>query len=1007
MEQEVARTVTPRKRRPIKPPEGQYISERADGLHGAISPTDESGPPRPAPEDTHRLPCGDLTELNTSRAILDSVGKRMLKRIAGSAIDVLGTSVAVYEKNGDCALGIYSSDWCRFLNDASRRLCNTRDTKKALDSGKWHCHESCWHDAAKVAIDTGRCVDIACRGGIRLYAVPIRAGEEIVGAFSIGYGDPPSDGRKLASLARRYRVKAEELRRKAGTCRPRPLATIEAAKKMLLTSADLIGKIVQIKRAQEALKDSQHRYKELFEGIRDGVILCGREGDILDCNKHILRQLGYTRRAFLCLRIRDIVELDSYETIKQTENRLLAGKTVVLESALRCKDGRCIPAEIIAQKIQYHDQPAVLATARDITKRKQAEEALRKSEQQARALMNATTDTALLVDPAGRIIAINEAGARRFGKTADQIVGVCVFDLMPPDVAERRKAAMKEVLRTGRAVRSRDERGGMVFDNAALPICDSEGKVRQFAVFASDVTQQVRAEEAIRREIDKWAGVLNAMGDSVSIVDRDHNIVYLNRAMMKDFGPVAGRKCYAYFLDRTEPCPACRRFPVSEGRTLCGETRFPKTGKLYEFLDTPLENPEGNIWSLEILRDVTDRKQAEEELRKAKADLEARVRQRTYDLTRTVEELEGEVRDRIRAEQALKKSEEKYRALAENTLDIIYSIDRNGNLNYVSPQVERYGFDAQQLISQSILKLVYEDDKRRVASALQRTIFSKQAHVTEFRGKSNDGRLHWFEDRGTVQVDESGHTLDIIGVLRDITEKMAAEEAIREGEKLAATGRMAARIAHEINNPLAGIKNSFLLIKDGIPADHPYNSYVSRIENEIERISRIVRQMFNVYRPGTEGPSEFVVEDVLADLVALLEPECRLRGVTIITQMPRIPTKVLLKKDSVVQILFNIIQNAIEASSRMSSVKVTVKPSGDSLVICVGDQGKGISKSLRSIIFEPFFTTKASPPRLAAASTNGLDRSQPEQAYANGPAGRLPVCASGPQAGLRFRSIVA
>ena len=104
---------------------------------------------------------------------------------------------------------------------------------------------------------------------------------------------------------------------------------------------------------------------------------------------------------------------------------------------------------------------------------------------------------------------------------------------------------------------------------------------------------------------------------------------------------------------------------------------------------------------------------------------------------------------------------------------------------------------------------------------------------------------------------------------------------LRENEKLAATGRIAARIAHEINNPLAGIRNSFLLIKDGISPDHPYFSYVNRIENEIDRIARIVRQMFDLHRPDYVMPQEVDLHQTIGDVVALLDSIARARGVTL------------------------------------------------------------------------------------------------------------------------------
>ncbi|MGH7595183.1 MAG: two-component regulator propeller domain-containing protein [bacterium] len=180
-----------------------------------------------------------------------------------------------------------------------------------------------------------------------------------------------------------------------------------------------------------------------------------------------------------------------------------------------------------------------------------------------------------------------------------------------------------------------------------------------------------------------------------------------------------------------------------------------------------------------------------------------------------------------------------------------------------------------------------------------------------------------------------------------------------ESEKLATTGRMAARIAHEINNPLAGIKNSFLLLKDAIPGTHPHYEYVGRIEREIDRIARIIRQMFDLYRQEQDEVRRFRADDAIHDVIALLEPSFREHSVKCEVDVEKAAVVVALPEGLLRQVLYNIIQNAIEASPAGGGVKVAATVTGNVMNISIADQGSGISEEARSRIFEPFFTTKS------------------------------------------------
>ncbi len=209
---------------------------------------------------------GDLTVLNRGGLISSSIDKHVLRGIACEYMDLLNTSSAIYEKNGDYVLGIFSSSWCRLLDRASQKLCNTDDNAQALASGKWLCHESCWTDCSREAIDSGVPVDILCNGGIRLYSVPIFAGEETIGAINFGYGDPPRDPEKLQTIARSYALDYETLSREASAYDTRPTFIIEMAKQRLQVSARLIGVLIERKQAENALR---HLAEELDERVRE------------------------------------------------------------------------------------------------------------------------------------------------------------------------------------------------------------------------------------------------------------------------------------------------------------------------------------------------------------------------------------------------------------------------------------------------------------------------------------------------------------------------------------------------------------------------------------------------------------------------------------------------------------------------------------------------------------------------------------------------------------------
>ncbi|MEZ5000879.1 MAG: PocR ligand-binding domain-containing protein [Bacteroidales bacterium] len=197
---------------------------------------------------------GDLTLLNKGGLIKSSVDSSRLKDLASEYLSLLDTSAAIYESNGDYALGLFSSGWCRLLDTGSRKLCGTKSNSEALESGKWLCHESCWKNASLRSIEEGKPVDIPCSGGLNLYAVPVRAGGKIVGSINFGYGDPPKKESGLRKISLDYKIPLEKLREASEEYLSRPRFIIDLAKHRLERSAVNLGRVIDLKLSEEAVQ---------------------------------------------------------------------------------------------------------------------------------------------------------------------------------------------------------------------------------------------------------------------------------------------------------------------------------------------------------------------------------------------------------------------------------------------------------------------------------------------------------------------------------------------------------------------------------------------------------------------------------------------------------------------------------------------------------------------------------------------------------------------------------
>ncbi len=191
----------------------------------------------------------------------------------------------------------------------------------------------------------------------------------------------------------------------------------------------------------------------------------------------------------------------------------------------------------MAEKPTYKElEQRVKELEKEFSRRMRVKETLRKSEETARALLNATSDSAILIDTEGAIIAINEIAVQRLGKINNQIVRMNLFDMFPPEVAKERKARAADVIRSGEPVHFEDHFEGLVFNNTFYPLFDRKGEVEKLAIYSRDITVQRRVEEALRESEERFRSLASTAHDALIMMDSQGNISYWNEAAERIFG---------------------------------------------------------------------------------------------------------------------------------------------------------------------------------------------------------------------------------------------------------------------------------------------------------------------------------------------------------------------------------------------------------------------------------------------------------------------------------------
>lgn len=365
------------------------------------------------------------------------------------------------------------------------------------------------------------------------------------------------------------------------------------------------------------------------------------------------------------------------------------------------------------------------------------------------------------------------------------------------------------------------------------------------------------------------------------------------------------------------------------------------------------------VYTRAFVRDVTERKALQRQVDRYTTHLEQEVAAQTQQLSESEkryrvlsEELEEKVQVRTLE---IQKTQKYLESLLENANDVIYTLDRDQRFTYVNNKVENWGYRKEDLLGRPFLTLLAKRHRsRRLKDILDLEV--KQEYEVEVISQS--GELRSVLVSVSPLENERRNVIGVLGIARDITDRTLMEEQFRNAERLASVGKLAAGVAHEINNPLGGILNCLYNIRKGTLPSERQEEYFTYMEDGLRRAQKIVRQLLDF---SQQHEPEFSMNDMngLVDRVlvltnhAIAEKRLQLHKVYDDDLPP-----LFVDPQMIEQVLTNLILNAVQATDEGGSIILQTRLAHERCEIDVGDTGSGIDPEVRPHIFDPFFTTK-------------------------------------------------
>jgi PAS domain S-box-containing protein len=423
------------------------------------------------------------------------------------------------------------------------------------------------------------------------------------------------------------------------------------------------------------------------------------------------------------------------------------------------------------------------------------------------------------------------------------------------------------------------------------------------------------------------ASIVDSSDDAIVSKDLNGIITSWNRAAQQIFGytpeEIIGQSILRLIPDELHPeeFEILRKLRAGERIDHYETVRVRKGGERFPISVTisPLKNHEGRVvGGSKIGRDISDRRQLDD-------------------------------------------SRFRLAAIVDSADDAIISKDLNGIIKTWNQGAFRmFGYTSEEIVGQSMLRLIPKDLEYEEDEILRKLRAGERIEHYETTRVRKDGGLVEVSVTISPIRNSDGQVTGASKIARNISDRKQIEKALIQAEKLAVTGRMAAAIAHEVNNPLESLMNLIFLARQTCSASPQAREYLLTAEGELERVSHITRQTLGYYR-DTGSPSELYLHDLIENVLMVYRSKLSFAGIFVESTFGDL-RKILVSKGEMLQVYSNVIANAIDAMRRGGKLTISLRQinnlAGSGVQTVIRDEGTGISNEHLARIFEPFFTTK-------------------------------------------------